>query len=537
MVKSLGDGMLVTFASARPALFFVGALQAMLRVTGTSERSIFIQLRTGIHSAEVTVDTVDIYGIAVNLAARLASLAGPDEIIVSASVVDEIVAGLDADVQDLGECHLKHIEHPIRAYRLTIPPAGVGALRSVIESSGPQDAGRRPELPRPRLAVLSHERGEHRLMAALICDEVAVQLSAHSSIDVISRMSTRQLDDVDLSTVLERLNAHYLVSIGCALLEGRVIVSLELTAGTDQRVVRRQSVRSRFDDWVADPAPLLEGPCASIMEAVEASETGRARSMPLASLDSFSLLMGGVRLMHRMSLSDFNRAHDVLEALTARHPRHPDGYAWLAKWHILAVHQGWSTDAARSASMARDLARRALDHDQRCGLALVVSGMVKTFNDRRLDDAELHYQTALDANPSDALAWLLKGMVHAFRGEGEQAIAHTRHASVLSPLDPLRYYFDSLAASAEASAGNYEQAIALGSRSLRANTMHASTLRILTIAYAMLGRLDEARTMAARVLTLEPRFSVSAFLTRSPSADFSIGKQFASALAQAGIPP
>jgi adenylate cyclase len=537
LIKSLGDGLLLTFNSVRSALACARAMLARLAHVADAQPSDSpqIRIRIGIHFAEVVVDDLDIYGAAVNLASRLTGLAGPDEIVASPEVVDEIAAGIDADIDDLGECYLKHLDDPVRAYRLALPTREDGDSGGWLVSS-PRDLGTHPELPRPKVAVLTLSGNGSTLLQMLIADEVAAQLSAHSTVDVVSRMSTRETHGLERDTLLARLGTNYAVGGSCTLIEQKVFLTLELTFVSDQHVVWTRTTQGAIEQVIADPGSFVTASSSEIMEAIEAHETGRARSLPLPSLASYSLLIGGVRLMHRLSRSDFDRAREVLEALTVRHPRHPDGYAWLAKWNILQVHQGWSSDVGRSSSIARDLARRALDHDDRCGVAMVITGMVKTFNDRRLDDAESIYRAALDANPNDSLAWLLKGTLHAFRGEGEEAVAHARRGSDLSPLDPMRYYFDSLTASAEASAGNYERAIVLAQRSLRANVMHASTLRILTIAYAMLDRIGEARQMAQRIFALEPGFTVERFLARSPSSDFPIGRTFADALARAGVP-
>ena len=72
---------------------------------------------------------------------------------------------------------------------------------------------------------------------------------------------------------------------------------------------------------------------------------------------------------------------------------------------------------------------------------------------KQLDIGQERYEQALSINPNESLAWLLKGTLHAFKGEGEQAVYGTEHALRLSPLDPLRYFYDSLAATAALSAG------------------------------------------------------------------------------------
>jgi tetratricopeptide (TPR) repeat protein len=349
-------------------------------------------------------------------------------------------------------------------------------------------------------------------------------------------MSTRHADGLEPVVLLRRLGVHYALGGSCTRIGEQVRLTLELVFAEDQRVIWSCTLGVPMHDLVANPAATMAELGREVLAAIEAHETGRARSMPLASLGSYALMLGGVRLMHRLSRADFERSHQIFEALVARHPRHPDGHAWLAKWHILQLHQGWAADPGRTLGMAHDLARRALEHDDACGLAMVVSGMVKTFGERKLDEAERIYQRTLERHPSEPLAWLLKSMVHAFRGEGDEAVRHARQASALSPLDPMRYYFDSLGASAEASAGHYDRAIELARRSLAANAMHASTLRILTIAYAMQDRLDEAREVVRRLRELEPDFTVARFLQRSPSADYAVGRTYAEALARAGVP-
>ena len=48
----------------------------------------------------------------------MTTLAGPDEIVISANARDQLTPILDAEVDDLGECYLKGIEAAVRAYRI-----------------------------------------------------------------------------------------------------------------------------------------------------------------------------------------------------------------------------------------------------------------------------------------------------------------------------------------------------------------------------------------------------------------------------------
>jgi tetratricopeptide (TPR) repeat protein len=146
------------------------------------------------------------------------------------------------------------------------------------------------------------------------------------------------------------------------------------------------------------------------------------------------------------------------------------------------------------------------------------------------------YARAVDTNPNDALAWLHKGMLHAFRGEGADGVRDTERAIALSPLDPMKYYFDTLGASAAATAGHYQRAVELAERSLRSNCLHTSSLRVLAISQVMLGRGADARETVTRLLALEPEFTVTRFRARAPGAAFEVGQRFARALREAGVP-
>jgi adenylate cyclase len=155
---------------------------------------------------------------------------------------------------------------------------------------------------------------------------------------------------------------------------------------------------------------------------------------------------------------------------------------------------------------------------------------------KQLDVAQQSYELALRANPNDSLGWLLQGTLHAFKGEGKQAITATRRALALSPLDPMRYFYDSLAATAALAARRYDLAVERALRSLRANRTHASTLRALAIAQWELGREDDARKTVAELMKIEPTLTIRNYLERSPSSAYETGTIWSRALHGAGVP-
>lgn len=160
-----------------------------------------MHLRAGINATHVFTDANDIYGAGVNLAARLATLAGPGETVVSATARDGLSDGLDATLEDLGECYLKHIDQPVRAYR-----AGAGGAAPVVVAQREYMAPLQPTVA--VIPFTSHSRApEHFAIGELIADGVIGQLSRTVELKVISRLSTtvfrnREADMPQLETHL-----------------------------------------------------------------------------------------------------------------------------------------------------------------------------------------------------------------------------------------------------------------------------------------------------------------------------------------------
>ena len=533
LVKSLGDGLMLEFPSVDPAMKAAFAVQRMCESANAgipSERHIL--LRMGMHMGELIADDHDVYGRSVNLTARLTALAGPGEIVVSAEVRDQLTAALDAELEDLGECHLKHVQHPVRAYRVGPP----GAWPVIAPGSAST-----VEL-RPTIAVIPFTaRGtdpEHQVIGEVLADEVIAALSRTPELNVISRLSTTTFRgrDAPLGEVSGRLNADYVLSGAYRVVGGKVVLVAELAEARSSRILWGKSVKGRVGAIVAGDDEMIDMLVAEVSSGIIARELDRARSGSLPTLESYTLLMGAIVLMHRASGRDFERAREMLDAVIERARRQAAPHAWLANWHVLRFNRGWSQDAAKDAQLALDCTKRALDTDPRCSLALTVDGFVHTNLLKQLDIGQERYGRALEVNPNESLAWLLKGTLHAFKGEGELAIEGTERALKLSPLDPLRYFYESLAATAALSAGRYERAIELAQRSLRANRVHTSTLRALAIAQSQLGRIEDARRTVGQLMALDPTLTVSHYLERSPSAAYETGRLWSEALRRAGVP-
>jgi len=532
LVKRLGDGMLIEFPSVPPAVKAAFAIQQTCHAANSGvpqERQML--LRMGAQVGELIADEHDVYGREVNLAARLTSLAGPGELVVSAGVRDQLTPILDADIEDLGECYVKHLARPVRAYRVGPP-----GPRPIIEPGAVTN-----EL-RPTLAIIPFRERlgepEHHVLGEVLADELISAFSRSDALHVISRLSTTAFRDRDVtvSEVSSYLNASYVLSGAYRASGMYLILFVELAEAKSGRVVWAQELKGQVAGIIEGKDPLVDRIVVEVSGAVLARELERTQTQALPTLQSYTLMMAAIALMHRLSFQDFDRAREMLQALIERAPRRAVPQAWLAKWHVMRVWQGWSEDPAKDTQNALACTRLALDADPNCSLALAIDGMVHTNLAKKLDVAKERYELALRANPNDPLAWVLSGTLHAFKGEGREAMRATQHALRLSPLDPQRYFYESLAATAALSAQKYERAIALAQHSLRANRTHASTLRAMAIAQWELGRAEDARKTVQDLMKVEPTLTVSKYLERSPASAYETGRIWSNALRSAGVP-
>ena len=106
----------------------------------------------------------------------------------------------------------------------------------------------------------------------------------------------------------------------------------------------------------------------------------------------------------------------------------------------------------------------------------------------------------------------------------------------MSPLDPLRYFYDSFLANALLAAGRFEESIEVGLRSIRANCTHMPTYRSLAIAQVMAGQGEQAQKTMARLLATQPGYSLEEFRSHYAGRHGTHAPSYAEALRKAGLP-
>ncbi len=430
-----------------------------------------------------------------------------------------------------------YIRIPVGTY---VPEFSTKSLpRTGTDDASPYSVSYRDK---PTVAIIPlHEFGNgnaHGYIGEVFVDDLINRFSRYQSLNVISRLSTTAFLQTrfDLTAVKESLNADYVISGSFTLSSARVKLNIELADTHSGYVVYSEQINTSLKSLLQIERGLIIAIAENLSGSINKNEVERGFNNNPMTLENYTLMISSIHLLHRIVPLDFNKAKEFLDILMDRKTRSPLPYAWAAKWHVLNHVQGNAKDTSLLREQATRCTEKALELDSRCALALTIDGLVQTNILKQLTVAEERYNDAIESNPSDSLARLLRGTLFAFKGQGKQAMEDVRKAMTLSPLDPMKYYYLSLSSTAALAAKEYDSALSYASESLKLNRHHASTLRAAAIAHINLDQQKAAKTKVEQLLRVDPDFTIKRFMAESPSAAYDTGKHWADSLSRAGVP-
>ncbi len=204
--------------------------------------------------------------------------------------------------------------------------------------------------------------------------------------------------------------------------------------------------------------------------------------------------------------------------------------AWCYEQRYLraGMHEADKVDALAHARAA--LAAGADD-----ATTLATAGFVIGLVEHDYESAMNAIDHALALNGSSALALALGSTILAHDGRFDRAIEYGERALRLSPHDPTAYLQLTALGIAHLAAGRFEQSAAACNKASQSNPHFSFPVVLQTAALSCLGRANEAKASARRLLELEPRFSVAKFV-RSHTGRPEIWNPIGDALRQVGLP-
>ena len=576
VVDSPGDNLLAEFASVVDAVQCAVAVQKELQARNIElpeqRRMLF---RIGVNLGDVIEEETRIYGDGVNIAARLESLADSGGICVSKTAFDQIETKLPFGYEFLGEQTVKNIAKPVGAYRVILEPrvikkkgagrrvpvmslaaalivvAGVALWQFVLRPAAPPPAPpvekadpKQMALPLPELpsiAVLPFvnlsEDPKQELLCDGITDNIINAFSKVPQLFVIARNSTFTYKGkaVKVKQVSEELGVRYVLEGSLQRSGDRVRISVQLV----DALTGNQLLSDRYDGETKDLFALQDDITMKVLGVIRIKLEGLGGSKWLSKykgthgLDCFLKFQEAVSTLQRNTMADTRKAQQIAEEGLEMCPELSTFYRLLG---VVNINYYWF-DSSKSPhgyiEKAEELLQKTLAMDENNSDAygnLSQLHMIKKDYDKALAEAE----KSLSLDPGSSWCLWRYARVLTVIGRPEEAIPLQEKAIRLNPLGPAPFYGD-LGLSLRLT-GRFEEAVVYYKKAIKRAPKDFWFHAHLAIIYIMMGRDEEARTEAAEVLQINPKFSVEWFTKTTTLKDRSVVDKSSDALRKAGLP-
>jgi tetratricopeptide (TPR) repeat protein len=210
--------------------------------------------------------------------------------------------------------------------------------------------------------------------------------------------------------------------------------------------------------------------------------------------------------------------------------------AWRAFWLLFRVGQGWSRTPDEDYLEAESTSRRAMELDHENAEALGIYAHLCSYVHHDFDSASHYFNRSLVLNPSLAFVWALSAPTSCYIGDPNDALRRLERYRALAPFDPYHGLFESMFTMAHLFARDYEKAVAVGRRAVRANPEFTNGYKPLLSALGHLNLASEAVDILRELLLREREFSIANFARRYPFRRREDREHYIVGLRKAGVP-
>ncbi len=419
LVKSTGDGLLIEFPSALDAVEAAVELQRRIEARNHGPGAVPLRLRIGVHLGDVQRRDNDIFGDAVNVAARVESAAEPGGICISESVYAQVHNKVAYPLEPLGASMLKGIREPLPLYRVVVPDAD--------PPSSPT-----PHQP-PRLAVLPLANispdPKDAYFADGLTEELIAVLSKVPGLRVIARTSvvSYKAGGKSVSQIGKELGVSAILDGSVRKAGDRLRITLQLIDVASQEPIWSE----RYDRDLADVFAIQTDVAERTARVVRVELSDQARRIlerpPTQDLRAYELYLRAKLLEYEISSEAFHTSVQLLEEALRRDPNFALAYAHLA--HLNTLGAGDYLPLREAFTKARSSVTRALALDSNLSEAHSALANLTMQDGHDWAKAEAEVKRAIALNPSNfdariiySTLLLVLGRFHEMNQQLEAAI-------------------------------------------------------------------------------------------------------------------
>lgn len=359
LVKEMGDGMLLSFATVTDAL-----LAAMTIQNACNEYGVY-KLRIGMHLGEVIIDEGDVFGDPVNLASRIQSLGIPGSILLSKKIHEELENKAEFKTASLGVFNFKNVTKPVEVFALINPgfphpkrrnlqgkvkPKNntliyvLGLLLLLVSVSiwyyfkHNQHTSFHQEAMEASVAVLAFSdmspQSDHEWFSDGLAEEILNELAQIPELKVTARTSSFYFKDksATITEIAEQLGVNYVVEGSVRKSDEGLRVTAQLIRARDGFHIWSQNFERPATDLYAVQDSIAHNIAQTLVSKVTQSQFRPERPANMQAYESF---LRGIHLQfNEYSLSGnpkiFLEAEQAYLSAIALDPNYATAYAGLA---------------------------------------------------------------------------------------------------------------------------------------------------------------------------------------------------------------
>jgi len=295
----------------------------------------------------------------------------------------------------------------------------------------------------------------------------------------------------------------------------------------------------RFDRQTYDLLTLQEEVASEVVAQIDPEilviESRRAAQRPSQDKTAYNLVLRALPGLSRLERGHFTQSGDLLRQAIALEPDHAATHAWYALWLSFLIEQGWAEDHAASLNAAAHHAERAITLDPLDARCLTIAAHVRTFLHHRLREGAALHERALALNPNLAMAWALSGLTQLYLGDWDEGERRLLRYKQLAPTDPNAFHYDVGFCHIALAKRDYEGAVVAGRNVSGMNPAFAGACKPYLAALGYLGQMEEAAVIRRRLLTIDPGFTVEAYVRATPCERVQDKEHVAQGLRLAGV--
>lgn len=505
-VKLMGDGTLIEFSSVVNAVQCAISIQEALIEKGGP-----IRLRIGVNLGDIIIESDDIYGDGVNVAARLEQMAETDGILISDDVYRHSRGKIEAKFEDVGEQKIKNIDQLVRVWRWD---NGISERQKTDAAPKPNTGLKLPD--KPSVAVLPFDNlsgdVDQEYFADGVVEALTAALSRIRSFFVIARNSAFAYKGkpTNVRDIGRELGVGYILEGSVQRSGDRVRITVQLIETHTGAHIWAEKYDGSMDDIFDLQDRITEQVAGALQPSIRLAEIDRVGRKRPQDFGAYDFTMRAFKHVWALEKEETAKGLTLLNQALEKEPDYPLALALAAWCHAQGSVYNWVSDIENSKSTALGLAERAADLSADDPLILTVLGTVHTFV-RNYGAARVLLQRAVALDPNSAWAWSRLGWLSSYADRPVEAREHFEKALRLSPLDPMNFNVFVGLGSAFQVEGKDNQAAEMFLRALdeRPNTMWIH--RNLAPALLGAGREAEAKASCDKMLAAYPEITVKRY--------------------------